>query len=123
MNDGGDFLNNSSVKETSNKYVKNTNDSLYSHIYYEAETNQNALAVKLGIQRQYLNGLIHRRIQCPIPLAQKICKELGVKSIHTLFKQSDIYYPNFQSADKIIGESVDNKPQASQSKDGGEKDE
>lgn len=81
------------------------NELLYNHIYYEAGLNINQLATKLEVNRQYIWGILHRRILCPIPFAQKICDILDVKNIHTLFRQGDLYYPSFTTANKLeVGE-------------------
>lgn len=89
------------VKETSPIAPKSINEPLFNHIKYESESSISKLAEKTEVNRQYISGILHRRIKCPIQFAQKIAKALNVKSIHTLFRQDDLYYPAFKSAYQI----------------------
>ncbi len=96
------------VKETLKESSSELNEPLYNHIYYERKLNINKLAIKINVNRQYVWGILHRRMQVSFTVARKICDILGVKEIQTLFRQSDIYYPSFQTADTLLLEKKKN---------------
>ena len=95
------FLKHEDVKKTLRKPPYERNEVLYNHIYYESKLSINKLAKLLNVNRQYIWGILNRRLMVSFSMARKICNILGVKELHTLFRQDDIYYPGFKTAKEV----------------------
>ena len=94
------FLKTSDVKKTLKEGPYERNEVLYNLIYYEKKLSINKLAKLLGVNRQYIWGILNRRLYVSFSMARKLCDVLGVKEIKTLFRDGDLYYPNFKTADQ-----------------------
>jgi len=98
------FLKNQDVIKTFRDGPYSRNEVLYNHIYFESKLSINKLAKKLGCSRQFVWGILNRRLLVSFSMARKICDILGVKEIQTLFRQDDIYYPNFKTALEVMND-------------------
>lgn len=100
------FLKNPDVIKTFREGPYNRNEVLYNHIYFESKLSINKIAKKIGCNRQYIWGVLNRRLLVSFATARKICDVLGVKEIQTLFRQDDIYYPNFKTALEVMNDDT-----------------
>ena len=96
------FLKNGNVIKTFREGPYSRNEVLYNHIYFESKLSINKLAKLLGVNRQYVWGVLNRRLKVSFSMARKICDSLGVKEIQTLFRQDDLYFPSFKTAEECL---------------------
>ena len=95
------FLKKEDVIKTFREGPYIRNEVLYNHIYFESKLSINKIAKSLGVNRQYVWGILNRRLKVSFGIARKICDILGVKEIQTLFRQDDLYYPGFKTAMEV----------------------
>ncbi len=85
---------NNDVKESFREHSRDINETLRNFIYFERKMNMNQVAELTGYSRQYLWGVMNRRMKASFSFARKICDVLQIKEIKTLFREDDIDYPN-----------------------------
>jgi len=97
----GHFFKNKDVKEMLSDLSKNINEPLYNFIYFEKKLNINKVADLTNHSRQYLWGVLHRRMKASFSFARAVCDVLSIKELRTLFRPDDLEEPGFLTADKL----------------------
>jgi len=100
------FSKREGVNEPSPKILYETNEILKRFIYIQHRSNINRFAKELGVNRQFIWGIIAGRLRPSMPMARKICDVLKVEDMRLIFPDGSLEYPRIISADKIQGEEV-----------------